>query len=68
MRSKSIREVRRKENLILNIKALNIVVFVITIGLFSLSSVIIPKDTVSELEKRELASLPTLSVQSILEK
>lgn len=65
MRSKSIRTVRRRDRLILDIKIMNIVVFIGTISFFSLSSIIIPKETVSEVEKRELASLPILSVETL---
>lgn len=65
MRSKSIRAVRRKEKIILNIKTINIVVFIATISFFSISSIIMPKDVISQLEKRELASLPKLSAESL---
>lgn len=64
MRRKSIRHKRRNKNLILNIKTINIAVFLMTISFFFLTSMIMPKATISQLEKRELASLPKLTVQS----
>ena len=64
MRSKSARFKNRREKLILGIKLINIGVFLITLVFFSITSVILPKKSISEIEKRELASFPTFSVQS----
>lgn len=66
MRSKSMRFKRRREKLIIGIKLINISVFVITLAFFSIASVVLPKKTMSEIEKRKLASFPAFSAQSFL--
>lgn len=64
MRGKSKREKIRMKNLIKDIQTLNIIVFVSTLAIFSLGSVIIPKKNTSELEKRNLAKFLSYSVES----
>ena len=66
MRSKSKRKERRKEKFILDLKVLNIAVFVSMLSIFSIGSIVLPKSNISEVEKRELASIPKFSAESFL--
>lgn len=51
---------------VLNIRFCSIIAMFIIISLFGLLSILLPKQTVSEVERRELASCPTATVESVL--
>lgn len=65
MSRKLKRQEKRRNELSKILNKINIFIFVATLIMFSVLSVIIPKKTVSEIEKRELAKFPKYTKESL---
>lgn len=59
------RKLKRQEKRKNELSKINIFIFVATLIIFSVLSVIMPKKTVSEIEKRELAKFPKYTKESL---
>ncbi len=59
------RKLKRQEKRKNELSKINIFIFVATLIIFSALSVIMPKKTVSEIEKRELAKFPKYTKESL---